>query len=137
MSWDVAIFKMREPPPENKDFPEDFQPLPLGSGEEIKKYISEAIPGVDWTNPHFGSISFPNFAIEFSSPQNGEVEGLMLHIFGSGNPLPIICKICSEKGWYPYDTSLGKFMDLDNPSNEGWEAYKEYRDQIFDHLSGN
>jgi len=59
----------------------------------------------------------------------------MLHIYGRGNPLPIICKLCSDKGWYPYDTSYGKFIELDNPSDKGWEGYKEYREQIFNHLN--
>ncbi len=135
MSWDVAIFNMKEPPPDNNKLPEDFEPISLGQVEDIKKYISNLIPGVDWSNPRFGSISYPDFTIEFSIPQDGDVKGLMLHIFGSGNPLPIICKLCTENGWHPYDTSLSLFIDVNNPSDQGWKDYKEYRDQIFRHFN--
>ena len=135
MSWDVLIIRLNNPPPEGSNLPDVFDPLPLGSGEDLKSDISKLFPGIDWSHPSLGSLQNPDFTIEFSFPRECDVNNLMLHIFGSGNPLPIICRLCTEFGWYAYDTTLSTFMDVNNPSEQGWEEYMNYRNQIFRHLN--
>jgi hypothetical protein len=41
---------------------------------------------------------------------------------GTGNPLPVIVRLCRQNGWVAFDSAAGTFLDLEDPSPEGWES---------------
>jgi hypothetical protein len=127
MSWDVMVFNSDEPPPSGGEVPPDFEPIPLGDANDIRNRISESLPEVDWSDPAWGVLIHSDFTIEFNLQAEGGIEGFMLHVRGGGDPLMAICKVCSDNGWYPLDTSTGLFIDVNKPSSLGWEEFQQFR----------
>jgi hypothetical protein len=136
MSWDVMIFNSEEPPPLNGEVPSDFTSISLGDADEVRARISKSLPEVDWSDPAWGQLIHSDFIIEFNFQADGDVEGFLLHVRGGGNPLIPICKVCSENGWYPLDTSTGLFINVDDPSYQGWEGFQQYRDRVIGSTDG-
>jgi hypothetical protein len=63
--------------------------------------------------------------IEFSIHED-PAHVLFIHVRGSGKPLPIVQSICQAKGWHIYDTTLGKFLDKESPTDEGWQSFSNH-----------
>lgn len=46
--------------------------------------------------------------------------------------MPIIQRICSDNGWFAFDTSSGEWLDPENPSNAGWQSFQSFRDRLIE-----
>jgi hypothetical protein len=130
MSWDVMIFNFESPPPAPNNWEDGFGPIAMGEAEEVRTKISRSLPMVDWSDPAWGLLDGDGFSIEFNYHKSGQVDGFMLHVRGGGDPLPDICRLCRENGWYALDCSTGDFIDLQAPSRQGWRGFQSYRDSI-------
>jgi hypothetical protein len=130
MSWDVVIFNFNgaEPPDEMLNI-EGRRPSPLGDAKSVRDKISQSIAAVDWSDPAWGSLETTDFAIEFHIQEEGVVESFMIYVYGGGNPIAIIQKICVDNGWQALETS-GSWLDLNSPSDEGWKSFQRFRDQV-------
>lgn len=119
MSWDVLILH-----PESASGPPEDRPRlkPLGMAEEVRRALSRALPGIDWTEPVQGIYDSRGYSIHVELPSRGVVDSVGLHVRGIGNPLPVIVRLCRQNGWVAFDSAAGTFVDLDNPSSEGWES---------------
>lgn len=47
----------------HEDLEEDQNADPLGSAEEVRHLIAQALPGVDWSDPTWGIILVTNFPL--------------------------------------------------------------------------
>lgn len=130
MSWDVMIINARGVPADLETLPEDFESQPLGSAASLRELVSSVLPEVDWSDPSWGMFEGDGFSIELNIGEDDPVTDAMLHVRGSGDPLPSIVRLCKLGGWLAYDTSDGTAIDLDNPSRAGWEAFTQFRDQV-------
>lgn len=130
MSWDIVIFRSVQKGVLPKDWPDDFKPLLLGRTEEIRKQISLYLPGVDWSDPSWGILDGEGFSIEFNMGAEGEIDSIMLHVRGSGDPVSAIAKFCMPNDWAAYDCSTGDYLDFEYPPHRGWEEFQAYRDQV-------
>lgn len=118
MSWDVLILH-----PDSTSEPEDRPRLkPLGMADEVRKAVSRALPGIDWTEPVQGVYDGRGYSIDAQLPSRGVVDSVGLHVRGTGNPLPAIVRLCRQNGWVAFDSAAGTFLDLEDPSPEGWES---------------
>jgi hypothetical protein len=135
MSWDVVVFAFENPPPPMDKWPDDFRPPPMGEAKQVRDQITRSLPKIDWSDPGWGRLREGDYSIEFNFQEDGIVEGFMLHVRGGGDPLTPICKLCLENGWYALDCSTGNVIDLDAPSQEGWQGFQSYRDKIIGKLS--
>ena len=115
MSWDVLILH----PDSVSGSPEDRRLLPLGLAEDVRKAVSRALPGIDWTEAVQGVYEGRSYSIEVELPSRGVVDSFGLHVRGSGDPLPAIVRLCRQNGWVAFESAAGTFLDLDNPS---WES---------------
>lgn len=116
MSWDVLILH----PGSASGSPEDRPRLqPLGMAEEVRKAVSRALPGIDWTEAVLGVYEGRSYSIEVELPSRGVVDSFGVHVRGSGNPLPAIVRLCRQNGWVAFESAAGTFLDLDDPS---WES---------------
>ena len=128
MSWDVLILKFDGSPPSLDELPDDFKPTELGMADQVRVLISHCLPTVDWSDLSWGMFDGGNFTIEFNLSSKDSVDSFMLHVRGNGDAVPTVVNICRPNGWSAYDVSTGKFIDLEHPSSEGWEAFKKFRD---------
>ena len=131
MSWDVLIFNFNGALPSDEVLTtKGYQPPPLGEAQQVRDQITQSIPTVDWSDPAWGILNTPDFQMQFNLQVDGLVKSYMIHVYGGGNPLPIIQKLCLDHGWYALDTSSGDWLDLNNPSDAGWKGFQQMRDQL-------
>jgi len=117
VSWDVLILH-----PESASEPPEDRPRlkPLGMADEVRRAVSRALPGVDWTEPVEGIYDGRAYTIDVQLPSRGVVDSIGLHVRGIGNPLPAIVRLCRQNGWVAFDSAAGTFVDLEDPG--GWES---------------
>jgi hypothetical protein len=119
VSWDVLILH-----PESASEPPEDRPRlkPLGMADEVRKAVSRALPGIDWMEPVQGVYDARGYSIDVQLPSRGVVDSIGLHVRGIANPLPAIVRLCRQNGWVAFDSAAGTFLDLEDPSPEGWEG---------------
>lgn len=131
MSWDVMIFKYAGAPPKDvEDASNNQKSEPLGEAGDVRDSISKHLPGVDWSDPAWGVYEGNGFSIEFNTGAEGPIDSIMLHVRGGGDPIASMLQFAVPNQWSLLDCSTGEFIDPANPSQEGWEGFQEYRDQI-------
>lgn len=111
------------------DWPKDFHPLPLGRTEEVRKTISSAWPGTDWSDLAWGWFESAELATEINFQLEGEVESLMLHVRGGADPIPIVRRLCDALGAVAIDSSTGNLLES-NTGSSGYPRWVEYRNQV-------
>jgi hypothetical protein len=130
MSWDVMIFNTRgKSPPSVEEF-EDSDYETLGPAADVRQRLSELLPGVDWSDTTWGIYEGDGFSIEFNVGDDDPIENMMLHVRGGGEAIAAIAKFARPLGWSALDCSTSEFLDLDNPSQDGWEGFQEFRDTV-------
>ena len=127
MSWDVVVCNFQGSPPDSpEELPDELEPL--GTAAAVRDSISKYLPGVNWTDARSGDYSGEGFNIELSLDDDDPVETVMLSVHGGGDPLSAIMSFVLPNNWSLLDGSTGAFLDLDDPSQAGWEGFQEYRD---------
>jgi hypothetical protein len=129
MSWDVVVFNVRGKTPSLEQF-EQSDCEPLGPAAEVHQRISALLPGVDWSDPTWGIYEGDGFSIEFNVGKDDPIESMMLHVRGGGDAIAAITRFARPQGWSALDCSTGEFLDLENPSQAGWEGFQAYRDKV-------
>jgi hypothetical protein len=136
MSWDVMIFNLRAktPPPLEQLQESDFDPL--GPAVDVRQRISALLTGVDWSDPTWGIYEGDGFSIEFSVGNDDPIAHMCLHVRGGGDAIAAIIRFARPLGWSALDCSASEFLDLDNPSQAGWEGFQAYRDRVIKQYRG-
>ncbi len=132
MSWDVLIMKT-DGKTSVRELPTDFMPQPLGDAEELRRRLSARFASLDWSDPAWGTFDGDGFSIEFNFTESGPVDGFMLHVRGDGDAVSTIVAMCKQFGWQALDCSTSEFIDLDDPSLEGWNGFRTFRDRAVAH----
>jgi hypothetical protein len=128
VSWDVLILH-----PDSASAPAEGDPQlrPLGLADEVRRAVSRALPGIEWTEPLQGSYEGRAVAVRVELPSRGVVDSFALHLRGPGNPFPVLVRICRQNGWVAFDSVAGTFLDLDDPSTEDWQSGLLFRAQVY------
>lgn len=136
MSWDVCVIKA-DGYRSMSDLPTGFEPAPLGSIDLVKEKLAKVYPTIVWSGPNsdygtWGTYEnkIAGYSIEFNLGKKDAVGSIMLHVRGRGSAVSTIVELCVQNGWRAIDTSAGEFLNLQQPSSKGWEAFKLYRDQV-------
>jgi hypothetical protein len=130
MSWDVMIFNMRGKTPPPLDQLQESDYAPLGAAVEVRQQVSSLLPGVDWSDPTWGIYGDDGFSIEFNVGKDDPIENMMLHVRGGGDAIAAITRFAKPLGWSALDCSTSEFLELDKPSQAGWQGFQAYRDKV-------
>lgn len=132
MSWDVMIFNTRgkKPPPIEQFEESDYEPLGPAAG--VRERLSSLLPGIDWSAPTWGVFEGDGFSIEFNVGKEDPIGSMMLHVRGGGDAIAAIFTFARPLGWSALDCSTSDFIDLDSPSQAGWEGFQAFRDKVID-----
>jgi hypothetical protein len=127
VSWDVLILH-----PDSAAAPPDGDPQlrPLGMADEVRRAVSRALPGIEWDAPVQGSYRSLVVSVDVELPSQGVVDSVALHLRGVGNPMPVIVRLCRQNNWVAFDSAAGTFLNLKEPSAEGWENGVLFRAQM-------
>lgn len=130
MSWDVMVFNFggRTPPPIEEV--QDSDLVPLGPATEVRQRLSSHLPKIDWSDVTWGILEGDGFSIEFNGGKNDPIANMMLHVRGGGDAIAAITTFARPLGWSVFDCSTGEYLDLDNPSQAGWEGFQAFRDKV-------
>jgi hypothetical protein len=127
MSWDVAMVKIRGGfRPIAEVDAEDY--VPLADLQAVQEAIRSAFPSAEWSDPTWAVYLGPGFEIEFSLDGVESANAVILHVHGTGDPIPSLLKLTQANGWLAVDCSTGEFIDPKKPSYEGWEGFKALLD---------
>ena len=133
MSWDVMVCNYNGTPPNNiENLPDDHKPPPLGMTGTVRNSISRYLPDVDWSDPTWGIYDGDEFSIEINTGDEDLIDSIILHVRGDGNAIDAMLQFANPNKWSLLDLSTGKYLDPKNPSQEGWENYKAFRDKALD-----
>jgi hypothetical protein len=130
MSWDLMVFRPDGPPIPIDEIPGDYQFPEMGSASEVRGMISTYLPGIDWSDPTWGVYRGEGFIIEFNMGSGEVLDGILLHVRGGGHAVGSIVRFVKPNGWVALDYSTADYLDLDNPSQEGWLGFHAYRDHV-------
>ena len=130
MSWDVMIFNTQGKTPASMEEFDDSSCKPLGIAADVRERVLNYLPGIDWSDPTWGILEGDGFSIEFNVGSGDPVENMMLHVRGGGDAIATIIKFVRPMGWSALDCSTSEFLDLDNPSQSGWEEFQAFRDRV-------
>jgi len=122
MSWDIVLFNSRQKITSVEEVDEDqLEPTDFNSVFELR--FENIVKDGDYR-----TIKEPEFEIEyFNFSEN--VSNTMLSLYGESG-LFEIALLARQNGWQIYDTGLGEMIDLDNPSNNGYDNFNNYVKQI-------
>ena len=130
MSWDVMVFHLKGPAPSSLEQFQESDCQPLGTAAEVRQQISAKLGRVDWSDPHWGIYEEDPFSIEFNIGRQERVDNMMLHVRGGGDAVAALVRFARPLGWSVLDCSTGQFLDLDHPSQAGWDEFQAYRDKV-------
>jgi hypothetical protein len=123
MSWDVALVRIRG----------DYRPIaeveeadyvPLDMPAAVRKAIRAAFPKAEWSGTDRAVYCGKDFEIELDLEGVESANTVVLHIHGTGDPIPALLNLTNSNGWLAVDGSTGEFIDPQNPSHSGWEGFK-------------
>ena len=131
MSWDLWVINY-DGPLNLDDFRDDCV-TDLGPLTDVRQSISTSWPDTSWDDDRHGCLRRREYSIDVYLPEPQSLVGvgcLNLHVYGKGDPVSPIVQLCRESGWQVIDKTRGEFLDLQRPSGEGWEHFRESRDRV-------
>ena len=134
MSWDILLINSNQKldlESETVDFPL-FPPR-----KELVRIFQQTFPDIELSEDGWGTIDEANYSIELNLGAN-EVDAqdqLFLNIRGNEDPAPKIAELCKKAGWQAFDTTMGDYLDLENPTRNGFSGWTAYRNQIVETAS--
>lgn len=135
MSWDVMVMRFEGGTPNIAELESGARaPMPLGPAAEVRQAISRHLSSVDWSDPAWGIYDGDGFSIEFNAGSDDPIDSIMLHVRGGGDAIAAALSFAIPNGWSLLDCSSGDFINSENPSQEGWEGFQDFRDQVLDRL---
>ena len=137
MSYDVMMLKFKGARPES---PEEIEPeglAPLGAAADVRRQISNVLDGTDWSDPPWGRFEGDGFSIEFNVGADDPIDSMMLHLRGGGDAIATVAKLAAQIGWAAIDCQTDAFIDLEAPSEEGWEKWQGFRDRVVGERGGS
>jgi hypothetical protein len=131
MSWDVMVFNFHgDPPADLSCLPDDTPLETLGPAQAVRDAIARTLPGVDWSDPHWGLYEGDGFSLEFNAGTRDPLVALMVHVRGGGDAIAALLRFAMPHQWSLFDCSTGEFIDPGEPSQTGWEGFQAYRDLV-------
>ena len=122
MSWDIVLFNSRkkiksiEDLDETKLEPTDFCSVLENHFEEIRKDDNHReIKGNDYSIDYFND--------------DEKMSNKVLSLYGESGLYELVV-LAREHNWQIFDAGLGQMIDLENPSNNGYENFQNYLKQI-------
>ena len=136
MSWDVLIVNSSDKLPidehwDNHDIPS------FGSRIDVQSRISALFPEVNWDNG-YGHLRNDIYVGHISLGQDDPLDGsFILHVYGGEDPIGFITTICKAYNWSAFDTTTFEYIEIGNPSAEGWKEFQDFRQHVISQMNGS
>jgi hypothetical protein len=118
MSWDIVLFNTTYKIDDFESFNADNL-APINFGQTFEGYFKDIKKDNDsW------EIIEKDFTI-VHYPDDEPTTNCMINLYGE-NAIYAIVHLARVNGWQVFDTGLGEMLDLDNPSNNGYDNFQDY-----------
>ena len=122
MSWDVLVLSCADQP---SSLEEVEQTDTMGSVDDVRQKISDALPGTEWDEAGGGIHSAGELSIEFNLHEDGDgVSSVSLLVHGEGVPVAAILKVSEPNGWCAFDLAGNQRLTRGAPRPRGWAGYR-------------
>jgi hypothetical protein len=122
MSWDIVLFNSRQKIDSAANIDENMlEPTDFSSA--LEGYFKQIVKDDNaWT------IKGEGFTIVYYHAEEDR-SNTMLNLYGESGfyELVVLARKC---GWQIFDTGLGEMVDLENPSNNGYENFQSYLQHV-------
>ncbi len=122
MSWDVVLFNSSQKINSIEEMDES-QLEPIDFCSLLEKHFEQIIK-----KENHIEIKGRDYAIDYFVDDEN-VSNKMLSLYGE-NALYELVLLSKKYNWQIFDTGLGQMIDLENPSNNGFENFQNYLKQI-------
>lgn len=102
---------------------DDTQLEPTDFSSVLEKHFDQVIK-----NDNHREIKGKDFAIDYFDDSE-KVSNKMFSLYGE-NGLYELVLLAKKQNWQIFDTALGQMIDLENPSNNGFENFQDYLKHI-------
>ena len=113
--------------------PADDEFVTLGDRDSVRAQVSESFPTTDWsdlTSGHFIAED-QSYSLTFNVLPKEPFLALGIDVRGGQESIPALVKFAKSNGWQLFDCS-GDWLDLDDPSTDGWQGYEKLRRSFSD-----
>ena len=118
--------------------PGDWEGQPLGSPEEVRRKIADALPIIDWDSEGLPSYDSDEFSIAFCVPVDDPCLSFDVYVNGPdekastlGETVSTLIEIAERYDWYVQDHSMEEWLHHDCDNSFGWSGFQAYRDRVF------
>ncbi|WP_030786653.1 hypothetical protein [Streptomyces sp. NRRL S-920] len=127
MSWDVLLLRLPDEVTSVRQIPDDFSPAPLGRRHDVLAAVTQAVPDVDFSDPSWGELLRPAWAMELNIGSADPVDSIMLHIRGSGDEVLVaVFRLAEALGCKVLDCAEGELI---TPRKRlGWHTFRQFRE---------
>lgn len=122
MSWDVVLFNSKQKISSIEEL-DDTQLEPTDFCSALENHFIHVIK-ID----NHREIKGKDFTIDYFEDDE-KVSNKMFSLYGE-NGLHELIVLAKKYNWQIFDTGLGQMIDLENPSNNGFENFQDYLKQI-------
>ena len=131
LSWDVFICRFPADAETVSDVPADWEPPPLGSASEVRRRMTEALPGLRFGADGWATYDGPGFSIEtrVDPGEDVDVTGMTLFIRGGGSAGAAAVAVTRALGGRAVSASDGRFLDDAGMAEDAFMEWREYRDR--------
>lgn len=131
MSWDLYALVLPAAMTNVSELPHGYDPPPLGSRAELRERITEAAPTATFSDPGWGNLRGPGYAIEINLGDDEPVSVVALHVRGTDEAVGAVAALLDRLGLRAIDTGSATgalFSAADG--GEHLAAWRAYRDQV-------
>jgi hypothetical protein len=137
MSWHVFAFKFADDIRSISELPSDWELKPIGKASDIRDWIQEVIPIVDFTDPARGVIKTSEFVIEVGLGDEETLNSISFRVVGNAAAAThAISDILRRMDVRGYDVSTGELFELESAIDSA-SRWMEWRDRVLKDQTNN
>lgn len=127
MAWQLLAMKIAGESPLVRQPGED-QFVILGDRDSIRARVSEFFAATDWSDPTSGHFMADDqaYSLTFRVLPKEPFLALGIDVRGGQVSISALVRFAKSNGWQLFDCS-GDWLDLDDPSTDGWRGYDRLR----------
>jgi hypothetical protein len=119
MSWQVLLMELPAEAQSMTQVPHDYRADSLGDRALLASRLEEAIPGIEFEDPSWGSVNGDGFSIQIDLGEQSEVDSVTLHVQGGGSDaMQTIWQTTRALGVRALDVTTGELLNFSQDGDE-------------------
>ena len=134
MGWDVIILNSKDTSTISKV--DTFSLPSFGQRQLVIDKLNRLFPKIEWDDDFaYGHLDNEEYFGNINVGEDDEMSGhFWLGIYGGNDPLKYIMTICKEYDCIAFDTITSTYITLDNPTDNGWKHFQNFRSYVEKHV---